>query len=144
MLICDNPRFLFVHIQKTGGTSLATALRSTNPEAQLFQGTHDHARWARQRLQNQYDSYFKFAFVRNPWDRLVSWYAMIMQASQKPVAELNRFWQYVLAEAPTFDDFVNRCTDIVDDVDGQKSIMYNQLDYVTDERGRIIVDYVGR
>jgi hypothetical protein len=141
MLISQDPKLLFVHVQKTGGSSLAAVL----PGARPFLGTHDHARRARDVLGSDYDAYFKFAFVRNPWDRLVSWYSMIVQQSRgRPPASLNRLWRYVLDTASTFEEFVLRCTEAIDDVDGRKSFLYNQLDYVSDETGVVIVDFVGR
>jgi hypothetical protein len=145
MLIAEAQKLLFVHIQKTGGSSLSVALRQSLPDILDFLGTHDHARQARLVLGDQFDSYFKFAFVRNPWDRLVSWYSMIVQQSQgQPFESLNRFWQYVLDTAATFEEFVLHCTDTIDDVDGRKSLLFNQLDYLTDEQGRLLVDFVGR
>jgi hypothetical protein len=53
-------------------------------------------------------------------------------------------WQYVLRNSTNFDEFLFNCTDIIDDVDGKRSFMYNQLDYVADEKGDIIVDFVGK
>jgi hypothetical protein len=145
MLISKNPKFLFIHIQKTGGTSLIRALQSGIDEVARFRGTHDHAAWAREDLGADFDSYFKFAFVRNPWERLVSWYTMIEQRSRVNGGEgINRFWTYVLSKSKSFDDFVIHCTDTVDDTDGRKSVNYSQLDYISDDRGRLIVDFVGR
>jgi hypothetical protein len=144
MLISHDHRFLFVHIQKTGGTSLATLLRAKMPDVRTFAGTHDHAAWARRTLGESYGRYFSFAFVRNPWERLVSWYAMIVHRAQTESQSLNRFWRYVLDHARTFDEFLYGCTDTIEDVDGRKSILYNQLDYISDEAGTVIVDFVGR
>ncbi len=145
MLICDGPRFLFVHVQKTGGSSLAAALTSSLPHVRPFLGTHDHASQARDALGDAFWSYFRFAFVRNPWDRLVSWYSMIVQQSRgRPRESLHRLWRYVLDTSSTFDEFVLRCTDTIDDVDGRKSFLYNQLDYLSDAEGNLLVDFVGR
>jgi hypothetical protein len=81
-----------------------------------------------------WNAYFKFAFVRNPWDRLVSWYHMCVQT---PTA--NPFARYIKDNAPTFDDFLKKTTTGM-----AERTTRNQLDYVTDERGEIIVDFVGR
>ncbi len=60
-------KFIFVHVPRTGGVSI---------EKYFGQPWQNHAT-----LQTYIDSsplrakdYFKFVFVRNPWDRLVSWY----------------------------------------------------------------------
>jgi chondroitin 4-sulfotransferase 11 len=58
---------IFVHINKTGGTSINNALE-TSPES-AFQ----HLSIKRiLELKPECGSYFKFAFVRNPWDWIVS------------------------------------------------------------------------
>jgi hypothetical protein len=139
MLLSRQKKFLFVHIQKTGGSSLREALTAVIPDLVPFLGTHDHAAWARQHL-DDFDSYFKAAFVRNPWERLVSWYCMIHEQG----TYTNRFWEYVRTRANSFDDFLLHCTDTIDDHDGRKSILYNQLDYLCDEQGRLLVDFIGR
>src|SRR5205823_3086961 len=138
MLLSRRKKFLFVHIQKTAGSSLREALTAAIPDLAPFLGTHDHAAWATQHL--DFQSCFKAAFVRNPWDRLVSWYCMIREQQ----TYTNRFWEYVRGRANSFDDFLLHCTDTIDDHDGRKSILYNQVDYLSDERGRVIVDFIGR
>ena len=79
-------------------------------------------------------AYFKFAFVRNPWDRLVSWYHMCTQRAAE-----NNFSRYIKENAPTFDDFVIKTTTGI-----AEKTTYNQLDYVTDENGVVMLDFVGR
>ena len=140
MLLSRQKKFLFVHIQKTAGSSLRQALTAAVPDLGPFLGTHDHAAWARPHLGADWPDVFKAAFVRNPWDRLVSWYAMIREQD----AATNRFWEYVRRRARSFEEFLLHCTDTVEDHDGRKSILFNQLDYLTDERGEVIVDFIGR
>jgi hypothetical protein len=138
MIISDHARCIFVHIQKTGGASIEELLRSHDPDIQenSFQGRR-HMSAAELRTlvaPDVWNAYFKFAFVRNPWDRLVSWYHMCVQT---PTA--NAFARYIKDNAPTFDDFLKKTTTGM-----AERTTRNQLDYVTDEHGEIIVDFVGR
>jgi hypothetical protein len=145
MFISRQKKLLFVHIQKTGGSSIAKVLSQKVPDAKSMLGIHDHALWARGALGTEYSELFKFAFVRNPWDRLVSWYTMIEQRREMlPWSQLNQLWRYVLTHSTSFEEFVSNCTATIDDIDGRKGFLYNQLDYITDESGRLIVDFVGR
>lgn len=140
MLLSRKRNFLFIHIQKTAGSSLRVALQQAIPDLQPFQGTHDHAAWVRPHLLDEWPRLFKAAFVRNPWDRLVSWYSMIQEQSSAAY----RLWQYVRERSRTFEEFLLHCTDVIDDHDGRKSFLYNQLDYIADEQGNLLVDFVGR
>lgn len=144
MLIADSPRFLFVHIQRTGGTSLDAILREQVTTARRFLGTHDFASRAKRELGLAYGGYFKFAFVRNPWDRLVSWYEMIKQRSAEPNAYPLVLWKYLNDNANTFEEFILKCTDVINDTDGDKSFMFPQTKYLCDEAGTLTVDFVGR
>jgi hypothetical protein len=87
------------------------------------------------------DKYYKFAFVRNPWDRLVSWYSMVTKFPKGG----NQLWRYVRENSSTFEEFIYNCTDEVEIKKGvYYSFAYNQLDYVTDEHGDLLVDFIGR
>jgi hypothetical protein len=151
MLISREKKFLFIHIQKTGGSSLRRVLRDAIPDLSAILGTHDSAFQARQFLgAAEYDRYFTAAFVRNPWDRLVSWYTMIVQAqarmpSWRKLLKLDGgiLWQYVRANSNSFEEFIRRCTEEIEDRDGRKSFARNQVEYLTDHQGRYIVDFVG-
>jgi len=151
VVISHSKKFLFVHIQKTAGRSFEAVLKENIPDLKSFMGTHDHALWARELLGEQWSDYYKVAFVRNPWDRLVSWYTMIQEKGRKTLykrifgmRKYNLLTQYVLSNSNSFDEFLYNCVDTIDDIDGKKSILYNQLDYITDSEGSIIVDFVGK
>jgi chondroitin 4-sulfotransferase 11 len=142
-MIIPESRLIFVHIQKTGGTAIAMAL-GQNPDCAE---KHFLARDLRKLYGFEiWNTCFKFAFVRNPWDRLVSWWSMIdsrreVFANGDP---LNRFQQFVLERAKTFEEFLVNCDEEIADSDGSKWIYRNQLDYLVDESGRQLVDFIGR
>jgi hypothetical protein len=72
-MISDSHRFIFVHINKTGGTSIEKIFE---PYADQRDVPYKHAAAAfyQQTFPGRFRRYFKFAFVRNPWDWLVSRY----------------------------------------------------------------------
>lgn len=88
-MIDHEDKFIFIHIGKTGGSSIEKAL---NPDVTLdgsartaHTGNTDflEKHWNAQKYQREYkdffESYFKFSFVRNPWDREVSrwkWFSL--------------------------------------------------------------------
>jgi hypothetical protein len=137
MVVSARLRCIFVHVQKTGGSSIEVALRRHDPSipekphnARRHLGARDvrelvgHAAW---------DASFKFAFVRNPWDRLVSWHSMCVQA-----AAPNAFGRYVQERFASFEDFVMR----PDATLARTTVP--QVDYLAATDGALIVDFVGR
>jgi chondroitin 4-sulfotransferase 11 len=61
-------RCIFVHIPKTAGKSINRFFRIA------WQNHKDLSRYAEELPPQLFSSYFKFAIVRNPWDRLLSDY----------------------------------------------------------------------
>ena len=140
MLVSDSRKLVFVHIQKTGGVTVNNLLREHIPDMHSILARHEFASRGVDEL-DTWDEYFKFAFVRNPWDRLVSWYVMVTTV-QRPGNELGR---YVHDKSSTFEEFIHNCTDEIEIRKGVcYSFTYNQLDYVTDEEGNLLVDFIGR
>jgi hypothetical protein len=133
----------FVHIQKTGGSSIARALglKDDPPEK------HFSARELREFYgAPTWNACFRFAFVRNPWDRLVSWWSMIdgHRPRWRAGARLNAFQRFVLSKAVTFEDFLTKCDQDFQDADGFKWIFRNQIDYLVDDEGKLMVEEIGR
>lgn len=69
MPISDNLKLIFVHIPKNAGTSI-----TNNKLAEFSNGGHFTAEEIKQRHPKKWEEYFKFAVIRNPWDRVVSNY----------------------------------------------------------------------
>lgn len=80
-MISHRKRFIFVHIPKSGGTSVTWALRKFGiwqHNADQFESIyykHAKASDLKRMLNSEFDHYFKFTVVRNPWDWAVSNYA---------------------------------------------------------------------
>jgi len=146
MIVSEQARFAFIHIQKTGGSSIKQLLRERVPDARGMLGTHDPAQRGLDHYGERWGDYFRFAFVRNPWDRLVSWYVMLTRWNPERTRRnrKNGFWVFMHREAGSFENFLVHCTQVFDDHDGRKSIAFDQLDYLVDESGAPIVDFVGR
>jgi hypothetical protein len=52
--------------------------------------------------------------------------------------------QYVYDNSSTFEEFVRNCTDEIEYAEGvHYSFAYDQLDYVTDKNGNLLVDFIG-
>ena len=95
----DHYRCIFVHIPKTAGTSVSKALFGS----EFGHCTVDHYEiFSPKRFHN----YFKFAFVRNPWDRFLSAYKFLKKGGMYSVdknwadihlSEFNNFEQFVLS-----------------------------------------------
>ena len=98
MLISDSHQFIFLRMRKVASTSMRQILRPLciptpqgklaylksrarlewNYQQYVFRA-HDNIVSAQRRMPRQdFDSYFKFAFVRNPWERLVSEYEFLL------------------------------------------------------------------
>ena len=70
-MINDNLKLIFVHIPKTGGTSIKKSLGITNRSL----GYHKRANDIKKEIPDKWKNYFKFSVVRNPYDRVYSIYS---------------------------------------------------------------------
>ena len=142
MLVSDRYRCIFVHVQKTAGSSFRSALSLQDPDVYELGGKHAGI----SELENLPAGYFRFAFVRNPWERLVSWHQMILEKGRNRKFENinSRFYRMVLSRGKTFRDFILDCTEEVNENGSIKSIVRNQTEYLLARDGTLGVDYTGR
>lgn len=114
MIISRGRSYVFVHIPKTGGTSLAAALENRAMKDDILIGDTPKALRRRPRLkkltasgrlwkhssladvegiltEREMTDFFVFTLVRNPWDRMVSYYHWLQtQAFDHPAVCLAR------------------------------------------------------
>ena len=152
MLISYSHQFIFIHIYHTAGTSIKEALKeyaidepnnfkikrplkklgdSPNPIYNMWYSVvfHAKAREIKRELPPEvYDKCYKFAFVRNPWDRLVSSYHHLL----KDTWDLKH---KIVTSMESFDEFVDWS------VSKNNSL---QKDFIADKSGKIIVDFIGK
>lgn len=71
-MICHKHKCIFIHIPRCGGTSIEKSIVGKN-WFDINQSTkHLIASTAKKIYKPYWNDYFKFSFVRNPWDRMVS------------------------------------------------------------------------
>ena len=157
MVICDEPPFLFIHVPKAAGTSIAGAFahldliragkklkdaaqRKAWIEAKGFSEDaltlplHGTAQRAQSVLgKEKLDSLFTFAIVRNPWDMELSWYTYNVQTESAP------HYDRVVGYAD-FNDYVHRHSA----EHGRLLAPGPQSKYVLDEDGTQMVDRILR
>lgn len=145
MIYCENKKFLFVHVPKTAGTSIRSLLQKSytniiNGSFVKGDWNYHHAKASdfKKHFGDKWDNIYKFAFVRNPWDWLVSYYHYAMQSqdiSKSPDKD-TKIWLNNMKQANTFDEFIYR----------DSLLPYPQYLWVTDyyDPNSIIVDYVGK
>lgn len=141
-IVCREHGYIFIHIYKTAGNAVMKAMGM--PE-EMYLGAHVDIRDVRRALteageESFFESAVKFAFVRNPFDWLVSTYHHMKTWAegyrQKPVKEQDM----------TFSQWLDYY--VLDLMQREQPAGSNKIqrlvDFVNDENGEQLVDFVGR
>jgi chondroitin 4-sulfotransferase 11 len=139
MIASTTHKFIFIHIPKTAGGSIKHALHKhidiSTREKDWLEKLSPHPTINKLKEHFNLDDYFKFAFVRNPWDRLVSYYYFIQRADIY-LNDHNHKWyeqcKEIVKACPTFESYVNSDYCEID----------SQCSFITDEK--VCLDYIGR
>ena len=156
MLISHTHRFIYIHVLKTAGTSVSACFAPYSrfvdrlvygyyPTVKFFNafnivfnrkgiewltGFTKHAKAVDVRSKVPaalFEEYFKFGFVRNPWDWMVSLY-FYLQGNKRLAAHKR-------VSKMTFSEFIKtRC----------RNNSLQQIDFISDPERRMLVDFVGR
>ena len=123
-------RYVFIHINKCGGTSVEAALG-------IPVKIHDTARLRRLKLgRRRWEEAFTFALVRHPYSRLISFYKYRTRYNQTGLRDdrpldINAWIRATLVDRdPAYYD--------------APRMFAPCFDWISDRSGRIIVDYVAK
>jgi hypothetical protein len=126
---------LFIHVQRTGGTSIESLFTVANCNPIRLGHQHENAQSLPPEVFEKYDSAYKFAFVRNPWARIFSWYTLTSGKGQ----DLN------LDDAADFQEFVAPYYGFTSSKDSALFFHFNQLDYFPRKASsEPDMDFIGR
>lgn len=147
MIISHQHRFVFAAIPKTGTHSVRQALREhlnaddleqvglfvnkRFPFEELAAIKHGHITLEQIRPflgEQAFADYFKFAFVRNPFDRFVSYCAFMTRADGAFLKNPQQVMRYILFQARPL----------------QHVLFQPQHTFVADAEGRLLADRIGR
>lgn len=147
MIISHKHQFIFFAVPKTGTHSIRQALRPhldsrDEEQVRLFEqrsfsqpelSAIGHGHLSVQQVQpvlgvETFDRYFKFAFVRNPWDRFISFCAFISRTTGHFEQDPQGFMARMIHSPPPL----------------QQMLYQPQGALLTDHEGRLAMDFVGR
>lgn len=127
MPIDHDRKLLFIHIPKTGGTSLTSVLFPRQGETQHFP--------ASDLPKEQWENYFTFAFVRNPYERILSSYTYHVKSGYRGVFAR----KFPRLKSMSFQEYLETFV-----VPMTSPNFYSQVRYVTHDQSEKKIDFVGR
>ena len=142
MRISFKYKFIFISNPKTGSESMREML---NPFTDIYSNTTDYyhhtncikLKYILEKKKYIYEDFFIFGFIRNPWDRAVSYYLYC-----KPDDKCNAFWIENYNENKKFIYNFNEW--IRYHIEKKKKIygLINIYDFFGDENGKLITNKI--
>jgi chondroitin 4-sulfotransferase 11 len=136
MIVSASRKFVFAHIPKTAGTSMTSALEpfaDGQTAARLNTAHETLAEFFARRPEAT--GHFKFAFVRNPWERAVSFYFHARKRLAPTVPQMQA--------VETFEDMLRLLDEGVEWLRDLVSLR-PQHAFVSGETGAPLADFIGR
>ena len=140
-LVSMKYNYIYFHLFKCAGNSIRKVLKITRGTE--LHGVHVEAKDVKKHFEargiiKQYEDYFKFAFIRNPYNWMISTYFYI-KASRI-------HYEHQRANTMNFQQFLDYYIKVMMTkpypYGSNKCITLNE--FVRDEEGKIIVDYIGK
>jgi hypothetical protein len=152
-MISHKHQCIFIEVPKTGSSSIRSIIgKPSRPHLNICQVRGEMRRhWTKstgllnhlgdcayqclprkkrkQWGEQMFNDYFKFGFVRNPWDRVVSLYHRSEGLQLKGKMSFDEFVEWIKYSSSTCNHPVPHT---------------NQLDWLVDPHGNILVDFIGR
>ena len=127
MIISHQKKLIFIHVHRTGGTSFGNLLYQALPDWVEISPQHSNAMSIEADFFDAYADYFTFGFTRNPWERLLSWYALIFMQDPKSLTEERKRFETFLEEDQAADF-------------SSHEFHYNSLDYFSTKKGEFVAN----
>jgi len=146
-MISDKKKFIHVHLVKTAGSSRNEALQpyfnldaETQPPISTLLNIMNNVIYDNPKYKN----YFKFTFVRNPFDMIVSWWVeRICNAGRERLVGGSSYCRDKTPEF--FKQYIMAVKNY--EIMYLPEVLTNQLSFITKNqscKGPLLVDYVGR
>lgn len=130
----DEKKCIFVHVPKTAGISVCKGLLSVDAIGHMPLHYYQMALG-----QDKYSAYYKFSFVRNPWDRVYSAYRYLVKGG---LSAQDKIWSEAFRKYSDFNDFVAQWID-EDNIELSLHFM-SQSRFIKNSQGVVDLNYLGR
>jgi hypothetical protein len=126
---------IFVHIPKTAGTSIRYSLGFNNMDKAKKIRDHYTVKEIIDLIgKEKWNNAFKFTFVRNPWDRLCSFYSFRLKKGKiKDISHKKSFKQWALYELGERDPSSKKRFNLIP-----------QTNWLVDNQNNIQLNFIGR
>ena len=159
MLVSHTHSFIFFHVAKVAGISIREALEPYTQEPERFRMRrppreingkpnrlyqvwesaliHATAKQTQKALPEEFRQYYKFAFVRNPWDWQVSMYHFLLKETENPRYE-------TIKQLGNFKNYLEWVVHLTEERPFPKGATKLQKQMLVDDTGKLLTDEIGR
>ena len=134
-------KVLFMHIPKTAGISLYKAIRHPKVRIKGHFIQNPFHRYLKDTLPSYKNKPYVFTFVRNPWDRLVSAFFYLNEGGRN-LSDKADSKKYLRKYQGDFETFIKE--GIAEGKALKQLHLKPQSVWVCDDKGNLLVDYIGR